>query len=408
VALALKKAFSQPDIAAGGEASLPLAEKQAYDVIFLDVEMAGMDGYELCTKIHETALNRSTPVIFVTRHSDFDSRAKSTRSGAQDLIGKPFLAFEITVKALTFVLRERLKPKAQMAEKGSADASSKEISTEMLQAASGDFAKSFFACAPAHLDLVREQLRGLSQGRTEAAQEESLGNFYVSMQSFAGEAERAELRAIAALSSGVLAMIKKVIERPDLLANSNVEAATGALDLLEELCADSLNPSLSDPDVRTLIVDDDPIALRAISVAVQAAFSKSQTASTGEEAALRAAAEGFDLILLDVEMPGLDGFKTARRIRENGPNRTTPVIFITGFDDHESREKAVALGCRGFIAKPAIPAEITLRALTFALRARLDKLRREDRATTASQTSSGPAQDSHATTPTLMAGAALP
>jgi PleD family two-component response regulator len=70
--------------------------------------MPGIEGFELCSKIHETVLNRKTPVVFVTHHNDFQARSKSALTGAQDLIAKPFLTFEITVKALTLVLRERL------------------------------------------------------------------------------------------------------------------------------------------------------------------------------------------------------------------------------------------------------------------------------------------------------------
>ena len=113
VSMALKKAFNDPDMAAEGQSALELAARYPYDVIFLDVEMPGMNGFELCSKIHETGLNRTTPIVFVTSHSDFDSRAKSVLVGAHDLIGKPFLAFEITVKALTLVLKAREAREAQ-------------------------------------------------------------------------------------------------------------------------------------------------------------------------------------------------------------------------------------------------------------------------------------------------------
>jgi CheY-like chemotaxis protein len=89
-----------------------LAEATAYDAIFLDVEMPGMDGFELCTRIHATTSNRITPVVFVTRHADFDARAKSSLTGARDLIGKPFLTFEVALKALTLVLNRRLQAQA--------------------------------------------------------------------------------------------------------------------------------------------------------------------------------------------------------------------------------------------------------------------------------------------------------
>jgi CheY-like chemotaxis protein len=105
----LKKAFGQPDLAVNGETALAQATQQAYDVIFLDVVMPGMDGFEVCSKIRDTVPNRATPVVFVTSHSDFDTRAKMRRNGGNDLMGKPFLTSEITVKALTFALRSRLQ-----------------------------------------------------------------------------------------------------------------------------------------------------------------------------------------------------------------------------------------------------------------------------------------------------------
>src|ERR1051325_3485511 len=109
VSISLKKVAQAPDLAENGEAALELAGRQAYDTIFLDVEMPGLDGFEVCTKIHQLQPNRITPVVFVTSHSDFESRAKSSSSGGRDLIAKPFLTSEITLKALTLLLRGRLE-----------------------------------------------------------------------------------------------------------------------------------------------------------------------------------------------------------------------------------------------------------------------------------------------------------
>ena len=108
----LKKVFSPPDVASDGEAALVLAEANAYDVIFLDVQMPRMDGFELCSRIHGTLPNATTPVVFVTCRSDFESRARSIGVGAQDLLAKPFLTFELAVKALTLVLRRRIDVRA--------------------------------------------------------------------------------------------------------------------------------------------------------------------------------------------------------------------------------------------------------------------------------------------------------
>jgi CheY-like chemotaxis protein len=108
ILMSLKQTFAPPDVAQDGETALFLAAQKSYEIVFLDVEMPGMDGFEVCTRIHELDTNRNTPVVFVTSHSDFESRSKSASSGGKDLIAKPFLSFEITVKALTLVLRKRL------------------------------------------------------------------------------------------------------------------------------------------------------------------------------------------------------------------------------------------------------------------------------------------------------------
>jgi CheY-like chemotaxis protein len=110
VCFSLKKAFNQPDVASNGEAALALASGIVYDVIFLDIQMPGMDGFELCSKIRQTQLNQATPVVFVTCQTDFDARAKSSLCGGNDFLTKPFLTFEITLKALTLALRARIRP----------------------------------------------------------------------------------------------------------------------------------------------------------------------------------------------------------------------------------------------------------------------------------------------------------
>jgi DNA-binding response OmpR family regulator len=67
--------------------------------------MPGQSGLDLCGKIRKRITNRATPVVFVTAHSDFESRAQSVLSGGNDFIAKPFLSSELAVKALSWLLR---------------------------------------------------------------------------------------------------------------------------------------------------------------------------------------------------------------------------------------------------------------------------------------------------------------
>ncbi len=124
ISFTLKKALNLPELANNGADGLELAILNAYDAIFLDVQMPGLNGFDLCVKIRNTDTNRATPVVFITCQSDFNARTRSSVVGGQDLIVKPFLTFEVALKALTTVIQHRLhrdtelevKPPAPVAE----------------------------------------------------------------------------------------------------------------------------------------------------------------------------------------------------------------------------------------------------------------------------------------------------
>jgi DNA-binding response OmpR family regulator len=113
ITYALEKAKLPSTAVEGSEIALKLLAENAYDLIFLDVDMPVMNGFELCTKLRAFARNKNTPVIFVTSLTDFESRANSTMSGGSDLIAKPFLFMELAAKALIYVLRGKLAKQAQ-------------------------------------------------------------------------------------------------------------------------------------------------------------------------------------------------------------------------------------------------------------------------------------------------------
>jgi CheY-like chemotaxis protein len=65
-----------------------------------------MDGFELCRRLRTLPGYQKTPVIFVTSHSDFESRARSKLSGGDDLISKPVFPMELAVKAVAQLLKQ--------------------------------------------------------------------------------------------------------------------------------------------------------------------------------------------------------------------------------------------------------------------------------------------------------------
>ncbi|HMJ89292.1 MAG TPA: response regulator, partial [Candidatus Acidoferrum sp.] len=108
LAFALQKANLAPDVAQDGKRAVELATQKPYDVIFMDIQMPEMDGLAACTNIQQTPLNSDTPIVFVTVLSDFAMRARTIAIGGTDFMAKPFLVFEMSLKAITLLMRKRL------------------------------------------------------------------------------------------------------------------------------------------------------------------------------------------------------------------------------------------------------------------------------------------------------------
>jgi CheY-like chemotaxis protein len=92
------------------QTALKLLQEKHFDLVLLDVEMPGMDGLELCRRLRMLSGYEKTPVIYVTLHSDFQTRAKTLLSGGTDLIAKPVLPMELAVKVLMSLLRPQTRP----------------------------------------------------------------------------------------------------------------------------------------------------------------------------------------------------------------------------------------------------------------------------------------------------------
>ncbi len=103
---------------------------------------------------------------------------------------------------------------------------------------------------------------------------------------------------------------------------------------------------------RALIVDDDPLALALVGASFGEIGFSVASACDGREALILAAAERFDCVVLDVQMPGPSGFEVCRELRRMRAYRSTPILMQTGLDDHESIERAFEAGASDYLTKP--------------------------------------------------------
>lgn len=113
-----------------------------------------------------------------------------------------------------------------------------------------------------------------------------------------------------------------------------------------------------EPKATILVVDDTPENIDVLNGILKPEY-KVKVALNGEKALKVVGSDKKpDLILLDIMMPGMDGFEVCRRIKSDVATSSIPVIFVSGAEDAQSRDEGMQLGAVDYIVKPIDPAVV--------------------------------------------------
>lgn len=118
---------------------------------------------------------------------------------------------------------------------------------------------------------------------------------------------------------------------------------------------------------RVLVVEDHPLNRKLVRDVLQAAGYEVVEAATGEDGLVVAASTPPDLVLMDLQLPGMDGAETLHRLRQGTLDRRVPVVAVTALAMPGDRATAAEEGFDGYIEKP-----ISVRALPVQVRSFLD------------------------------------
>lgn len=119
--------------------------------------------------------------------------------------------------------------------------------------------------------------------------------------------------------------------------------------------------------MRILIAEDDPTSLEFLAAGLRENDYHVVATQDGREALTKLSTESFDLIILDIMMPQIDGWEVLNRLRQH--RVTTPVLFLTACDSVQDRVKGLELGADDYLVKPFAWAELLARVRTLLRRA---------------------------------------
>lgn len=109
---------------------------------------------------------------------------------------------------------------------------------------------------------------------------------------------------------------------------------------------------------RVLVVDDDELVLMALRELLKSQHFEVSTCSRGSEALKRLDEETYDVILLDIVMPEMDGFEACSRIRQKPNGREVPIIFLSAKNREEDQRHGLEVGADLFLSKPIAPQKL--------------------------------------------------
>jgi CheY-like chemotaxis protein len=232
-----------------------------------------------------------------------------------------------------------------------------------------DIRQEFLNRAPQIQADLRDRVGSLIKSKSTTDQLDLLRDLETSVSSLAGLSGITGFSRISHLSGALDALIKDIHKKPAQMTNSVLRTIAHASDCLNTLFSDlERTPRDIPQSMLILAVDDEPIARRTIAVAL----AKSNLRCIGMEDSRSALAvlreNPFDLIFLDAEMPGLNGFELCGELRKLPTNKTTPVIFVTSLTQFEVRAQSSLAGGNDLIAKPFLMMELAVKALTYLLK----------------------------------------
>jgi CheY-like chemotaxis protein len=229
--------------------------------------------------------------------------------------------------------------------------------------------QTFLNSAQEHVTQLRGMLQAFVKSEGDTARLPRLFALYRKVHSLTSNSAVAGLTGVAKMSSALEALLKELYEKPKNINASTLRTVAHTIDFLAILLEHSSTQdpeSLPPPNI--MVVDDEAISRRAVIYALEKANLKCVSVEDPKTALTMLSENQFDLIFLDVDMPGMSGFELCSKLRAVPGHARTPVVFVTGLTDFESRARSTLSGGNDLIAKPFLFMELAVKALTYVLK----------------------------------------
>lgn len=348
IARQLKSLGYAVDEAKDGEEAITLFTPGKYCAVLLDCQMPGLDGFATLAALRKKKGGAHLPVIAISAFANQAEKDRILASGADACLVKPF-----SLEALDAVIKN-------WTQEGMAEIPVQEKETALAEAIVDEdaLAEARELMGDEFPNLVASFLNESQEGM-ERIKKALLGNDHEQVRFWAHRLKSSAKSMGAANLCTLLAHLEAAARQPvhdhtRLLFQEVEEAFSQAQERLR-LClpqgTENKGEAASKASAKVLVVDDDGFIRRLMERHLAKADFVVKSAPDGQTALEIAAEFRPQLALVDVIMPGMDGFEVCRRLKDMQGDEVD-VVLVTSLDDAESAARAIAVGAADFVHKP--------------------------------------------------------
>ena len=365
------------EIAKDGHAGIEMIRGFRPDAVILDLMLPGMTGVDLMKKVRAEPEFQKLPIIVFSNTYLSNLVQEAWKAGATKCLSKA----NCTPKQLIEVIRGAVfrgdEPAPASAPAAKAPPPDEQVPAHATEqpgerTAAPDSRKAFIESLPATLTALRAELQAMVKAENEGARLKQIDLLYRRIHALTSGAGLHALASIAQVADALEALLKELHEKPKNINASTLRTVAAVVDFLGVLF--EKGPTLDAREMQpaqVLVVDDEAISRRAVTYALEKAKLKAVSVEDPQVAYQLLSEKPFDLVFLDVDMPRMNGFELCAKLRNLPAHKKTPVVFVTGINDLESRANSMVSGGNDFIAKPFLFIELAVKAIVFVMRCRL-------------------------------------
>lgn len=408
-----EKAGFEVEIANDGQAGFYRVHELKPTVVLLDLMLPHMNGLDILRKMKAQKRFRFIPVFVFTNAFMSEVAHEAAEMGAVRVFNKASTTPQQIIDAVNEALggapveRVAASVPTPSAPSGPAPSSTPAAVTPMAAAAvaapreaatapaapakpipsspesdaefQANLVKNFYDNSLATIATLRKLFQEATRSEDQPARLEALATLYRKVHAMTGSAAFTGQRVISQMCSALEALLLELYQKPVSINASTLRTVAVTIDFLTHLLKNPVSGDKFDSvPFSTLVVDDESISRKAVVYALEKAKLRAISVDDPTIALKLLQENVFDLIVLDIEMPEMDGYTLCKRLREVEIQKNVPVVFVTGLSDFETKAKTTLSGGNDLIAKPFLFMELAVKALTHVLKARLAAADREE------------------------------